>query len=120
MNEVEFILYLINGIRHHQFAPVLVHSQLVNIQVFIETYYRLEAAIIHTPEIPDKHGKTIEALVVQNAKLAAQVLDLQKRMAFQQHQAPQYHQPPSARQVIWQDQRRPPGTLEDRQCYYCH
>lgn len=27
MNEEEFVPYLINGIRHDQFAPVLVHSQ---------------------------------------------------------------------------------------------
>lgn len=119
MSEAGFVPYLIHGIRHHQFAPVLVHSQLANVQTFIEAYSRLEAAIIHTPEIPDKHSKTIESLVAQNATLAAQVSDLQKRMAFQR-QAPPYHQPPPVRQVNWQDQRRPPGTLDDRQCYQCH
>jgi hypothetical protein len=119
MNEAEFVPYLINGIRHHQFAPVLVHSQLANVQAFIETYSRLEAAIIHTPEIPEKHGKTIESLVAQNSTLATQILDLQKKMASQQ-QAPQYHQLPPMRQVNWQDQRRPPGTMDDRQCYHCH
>ncbi|KZS04739.1 Uncharacterized protein APZ42_032245 [Daphnia magna] len=93
MSEAGFVPYLIHGIRHHQFAM---------------------AAIIHTPEIPDKHSKTIESLVAQNATLAAQVSDLQKRMAFQR-QAPPYHQPPPVRQVNWQDQRRPPGTLDDRQ-----
>lgn len=79
MNEAEFVPYLINGIRHHQFAPVLVHSQLANVQAFIETYSRLEAAVIHTPEIPDKHGKTIESLVAQNSTLATQILDLQRK-----------------------------------------
>ena len=117
MNEAEFVPYLINGIRHHQFAPVLLHSQLASVQNFIDTYSRLEAAIIHTPEIPDKHGKTIESLVAQNATLTAQVSELQKRMAFQ---APLYLQPPPVRHVNWQDQRRPPGTSEDRQCYYCN
>ena len=58
MNESEFVPYLVNGIRHHQFAAVLVHSQLASVQAFIETYSRLEAAIVHTPEIPDKHSKT--------------------------------------------------------------
>ena len=111
-NEAEFISYLINGIRHHQFAPVLVHSQLANVQAFIETYSRLKIAVIHTPEIPDKHEKTIDSLV-------AQVSDLQKRLAFQR-QASLYHQTPPARQVNWQDQRRPPGTLGERQCYYYH
>ncbi len=119
MNEAEFVPYLINGIRHHQFAAVLVHSQLGTVQAFIETYSRLEAAIIHTPEIPDKHGKMIESLVAQNATLTAQVSELHKKMAFQ-HQGPIYQHPPPVRQVNWQDQRRPPGTSEDRQCYQCH
>ncbi len=119
MNEAEFVPYLINGIRHHQFAAVLVHSQLGTVQAFIETYSRLEAAIIHTPEIPDKHGKMIESLVAQNATLAAQVSELHKKMAFQ-NQGPIYQHPPPVRQVNWQDQRRPPGTSEDRQCYQCH
>ena len=119
MNEAGFVPYLVNGIRHHQFAAVLVHIQLANVQAFIETNSRLEAAIVHTPEIPDKHSKTIEALVAQNATLANQVSDLQKRMAIQ-HQAPIYQPPPHMRQVNWQDQRNPPGTLEDRQCYHCN
>ena len=112
MNEAEFVLYLINGIRHHQFAAVLVHSQLTTVQAFIKTYSRLKAAIIHTPEIPDKHSKTIETLT-------AQVAELPKKLAFQ-HQVPPYHQPPPVRQVNWQDQRRPPGTSGERQCYRCN
>ena len=76
MNEAEFVPYLINRIRHHQFAAVLVHSQLATVQTFIETYSPLEAAIIHTPEIPDKNSKTIETLT-------AQVAELQNKLAFQ-------------------------------------
>ena len=112
MNEAEFVPYLINGIRHHQFAAVLVHSQLATVQAFIETYSLLEAAIIHTPAVPDKHSKTIETLT-------AQVAVLQKKLAFQ-HQVPPYHQPPPVPQVNWQDQRRSPGTSGERQCYHCN
>ncbi|KAI9553758.1 hypothetical protein GHT06_019016 [Daphnia sinensis] len=124
MNEEEFVPYLINGIRHHQFAPVLVHSQLTTVQAFIQTYSRLEAAINHTPDIPDKHEKTIETLIAQNATLTAQITDLQRRMASQ-HSTPTY-QPPQrqptnqstlGKQISRTDGAGPAlGSVEDLEC----